>query len=124
MTHEIRSEVAGAKNVRGSLTIRIPETLATIYMPEIVERFYTDNPRVKLNFINCSDLQLREELNSGRIDLAYLMTDAIHLKDVNVHMLRIEKLILIAGPAHPLSQKTKVKPDDLNGQTLLLPKTD
>lgn len=124
MTHEIRAEVAGAENVRGSLTIRIPETLATIYMPQVVERFYADNPQVKLNFINCSDLQLREELNSGRIDLAYLMTDAIHLKEVNVHMLRIEDLILMAGPAHPLAQKTNVMPEHLNGQTVLLPKTD
>lgn len=124
MTDEIRSEVTGAKDVRGALTIRIPETLATVYMPEVVERFYGDNPRVKLNFINCSDLQLREELNSGRIDLAFLLTDAIHMKEVNVRMLRSEGLVLVAGPAHSLSRQGKVMPDDLHGQTVMLPKTD
>lgn len=124
MTDEIRSEVTGAKNVRGSLTIRIPETLAAVYMPEVVDRFHGDNPQVKLNFINCSDLQLREELNSGRIDLAFLMTDSIHLGEVNVRMLKTERLVFISSPTHPLSGKKKVMLNDFNGQTALLPRTD
>ena len=124
MAAEIRSELTSDKNFRGSLTIRIPETLASVYMPEVVERFYKDHPLVKLNLINCSDVQLREELNSGRIDLAFLMTDSIHLKEVNVRMLKTENLILISGPAHPLAKKKKVLQNDLKGQTLLLPKTD
>lgn len=124
MTAEIRTEVAGVKNVHGSLTIRIPETLADVYMPEVVDRFHKDNPQVKLNFINCSDLQLREELNSGRIDLAFLMTDAIHFREVNVQMLKTEKLIFVAGPAHPLAGKRKVTLGDFDGRTVLLPRTD
>ena len=124
MTAEIRSEVTGATDVRGALTIRTPETLAAVYMPEVVARFHRDHPRVRLNFINCSDLQLREELNSGRIDLAFLMIDAVFLKAVNVRMLRTEDLVLVAGPDHPLARRRGVLPDDLDGQTILLPKTD
>ena len=124
MTDEIRSEMTGAKNVRGSLTIRIPETLADRYMPQVVHRFCADNPHVKLNFINCSDRQLREELNSGRIDLAFLMTDAVKLAEVNVKMLKTENLIFISGPKHPLCRKKRVVYADLDGQTVLLPKTD
>ncbi len=124
MTAEIRSEVTGAQNVRGALTIRVPETLAAVDMPEVVDRFHRDNPKVNLNFINCSDLQLREELNSGRIDLAFLMIDAIYLKEVNVRLLRTENLILVAGPDHVLAGQDRVEPDDLQARTVLLPKTD
>ncbi len=124
MTKEIRSEVTGAQYTRGSLTIRIPETLATVYMPEVVDRFHRENPEVKLIFINCSDLQLREELNSGRIDLAFLMTDSIRFSELNVHMLKTENLILISGPAHPLAEQKKVTLNDLEGRTVLLPRTD
>ncbi len=124
MTDEIRSEVSGAKNVSGALTIRVPETLATVYIPQVVERFYAENPQVRLNLINCSDLQLREELNSGRIDLAFLMTDAIHLKEVNMHLLKTENLILVSSSSHPLANLKTVKLKHLDGQTLLLPKTD
>ena len=124
MTEEIRTDVTGAKTVRGSLTIRIPETIASVYMPDVVERFHAENPEVKLKLINCSDLQLREELNSGRIDLAFLMTDSVHFSEVNVRMLRTEKLILVSGPSHSLSKQKKITLRDLNGRTALLPKTD
>lgn len=124
MTAEIHSEVTGATNVHGALTIRIPETLASVYLPAVVSRFHADNPEVKLNLINCSDLRLREELNSGRIDLAFLMTDAVHLKAVNVRMLGSEALVLVAGREHPLIRRETVGFTDLKDQTLLLPKTD
>jgi DNA-binding transcriptional LysR family regulator len=102
MTAEIRSEMAGVRDMRGALTIRMPETLAAVYMPDVVNRFHRDNPRVRLNFMNCSDLELREGLNSGRIDIAFLMIDAVYLKEVNVRLLRTEALILVAGPGHPI----------------------
>ncbi len=124
MTEEIRSELTGAASIRGSLTIRTPETLASVYMPDVVDRFHEENPDVKLVFINCTDRQLREELNSGRIDLAFLMTDSIRIPEVNVHMLKTEHLILASGPTHPFAARKKTTLPDLDGQTVLLPRTD
>ena len=124
MTKEIRSELSDSRYTRGNLTIRVPETLAGFYMPSIVSHFHKMNPKVKLTFINCTDRQLKEELNSGRIDLAFLMTDSIHFKDVNVRLLRTLKLQLVSSPLHPMANKKKVLLSDLEGQTVLLPKTD
>ncbi len=124
MTEEIRSEVTGAASARGSLTIRTPETLASVYMPEVVDSFHEENPDVKLVFINCTDRELREELNSGRIDLAFLITDSIRIPDVSVHMLKTENLILVSGPTHPLAALENASLSDLKAQTVLLPRTD
>ena len=124
MTEEIRSEVAGEAYVHGNLTIRVPETLAAVYMPQIVDRFYQQHPEVRLIFINCSDRQLREELNSGRIDLAFLIIDTVHFSEVNVRMLKTEPLALISGPSHPLTGLKRVMLSNLQSQTLLLPRTD
>ena len=73
---------------------------------------------------NCSDEELREELNSGRIDLAFLLTDGFALKAVNVKRLKTEALALVCGPDHPLARHPDRSPDRLAGHTLLLPKTD
>jgi len=124
MTREIRSEFSSDQYVRGSLTLRVPETLASVYMPAVIERFHSDHPKVRLQLINCSDERLREELNSGRIDLAFLLTDSIHWDAVNVKHLRTEKLVMVAGPTHPLSRKKEIALTDLAEQTLLLPRTD
>jgi DNA-binding transcriptional LysR family regulator len=124
MTREIRSEFSSDQYVQGALTLRVPETLASVYMPAVIERFHKKHPKVRLQLINCSDERLREELNSGRIDLAFLLTDSIHWKAVNVKHLRTEKLVFVAGPAHPLSRQKKIALASLAGQTLLLPRTD
>jgi DNA-binding transcriptional LysR family regulator len=124
MTEEIRSEVAAESHLRGSLTVRVPETLASVYMPTIVERFYGEHPQVGLNFINCTDRQLREELDSGRIDLAFLIIEAVNFGKVNVRLLKNEPLSLVSGPRHPLASKKRVRLCDLDSQTLLMPKTD
>jgi hypothetical protein len=107
-----------------ALTVRVSETLASVYMPAVIDRFHNEHPKCKLNLINCSDEQLREELNSGRIDLAFLLTDSIHWRAVNVKHLKTEKLVIVAGPAHQLSRQTEVALTSLTGHTLLLPKTD
>lgn len=124
MTEEIRSEIAGEQYIRGSLTIRMPESLAAEYMPEVIERYQHKYPEVALSFINCSDLELARELNSGRIDLALLMTDDMTLNDVNIHFLKAEPLALCASPSHPLATSDTITAHKLDGHMLLLPRTD
>lgn len=124
MTDEIRSEIAGERYARGSLTIRMPETLAAVYMPPIIEEFNREFPEVRLVFINCSDVQLSRELNSGSIDLAFLMTDDVHMKDVKVVFLTTLELVLASSPRHPLAAREVVELADLADQTILYPKTD
>ncbi len=124
MTDEIRSEVVGERYAHGSLTIRMPETLAAVYMPLAIEQFNQEYPDVRLSFINCSDQQLSRELNSGSIDLAFLMTDDVHIKDVNVVFLKTLELVLAASPDHPLATGAFILPSDLTDQTILYPRTD
>ena len=124
MSREVRNEISAGTQSRGSLTVRVPETLARVYMTRVIQSFHQHHPRVGLEFINCSDTRLREELNSGRIDLAFLMTDSVTFKQVNVRMLKTEHLVLASGPSHTLAAKERIRLQDLKGQTLLLPKTD
>lgn len=124
MTDEIRSVVAGEQYLHGSLTIRMPESLANTYMPIVVEKYQDWYPDVRLNFINCSDRELAKELSSGRIDIALLMTDDVSMNDVNIDYLKTESLALCSSPYHPLAQKDCIYPVDLTNQLLLLPKTD
>jgi len=124
MTAEMRSVVSGEKDLQGSLTIRMPETLAAVYMPEVIARYREHYPDVRLDFINCSDRDLARELNTGRIDLALLLTDDMTMKDVTLDYLKTEPLALCCAPDHPLAGRESVAPADLQGQLLLLPKTD
>ena len=124
MTDEMRAEVVGKRYARGNLTIRMPDTLATVYMPLVIEQFDREFPEVELSFIHCSDYKLSRELNAGSIDLAFLMTDDVHIQDVNIDFLTSLELVLAAAPDHSLAFATDLQPRDLTGQTILYPKTD
>jgi DNA-binding transcriptional LysR family regulator len=93
-------------------------------MVPVIEEFNRDYPEARLIFINCADRQLARELNAGSIDLAFLMTDELQMKDVQVVSLKSEELVLAAAPGHPLAAKDHLAPADLVGQTILYPKTD
>lgn len=121
---EMRSDVASTNQLQGSLTIRMPETLAAAYMPEVVTRYHTENPDVQINFINCNDARLREELNSGSIDLAFLLTDEMLGEHVTVSVLGAESLSLVAGAGHSLAAKTQVTNADLQGESILFMRVD
>ena len=124
MTLEIQSQFLEDQDIRGALTIRLPETIASVYMPSIIQDFHGDHPKVKLEFVNCSDRHLQEELSSGRIDAAFLITGDLSFKNVNIKRLKRERLILGSSPSHPLADYPALSWEDLNDQTLLLPKTD
>ncbi len=124
MTDEVRSEVGSKQYLQGSLTIRMPESLAAKYMPEVIVRYNHEFPDVRLNFINCSDRELARELTTGHIDVALLMTDDMTMSDVNIRYLKTEPLRLCCSPTHSLTQHKHVTPVELQNQLLLLPKTD
>ncbi len=128
MEDEIYSAVSNEGFDQGYLTIRIPETVATKYFPDIITRYHQEYPRVRVDCINCSDHALPRELNSGRIDLAFLMTDSLHMENVKVRYLKNEKMVLVGSPNHPLvknSLKGKTMSlADLDHQTFLLATTD
>lgn len=124
ITDELRSEVAGRRYARGNLTVRMPETLANVYMVPVIEEFYREFPEVRLTFINCADRQLAREFNAGSIDLAFLMTDELQMQDVKVVELKREELVLAAAPEHPLASRAGLVPGDLAGETILYPRTD
>mgnify|MGYP001546097804 CR=1 FL=1 len=124
MTEAVRCEVAGGHGGQGSLTIRVPETLAVHFLPEIVARFHAEHPNVQLNLINCDDMTLPEELRSGRIDLAFLLTAIVKRHDVTVEFLRTEPLALALPPSHPFAELDSISPSDLHGQTVLMCRTD
>lgn len=124
MADEVRAEVTGRTSLAGSLTIRMPETLAAHYMPEVIERFHTIHPDVEVLFINCDDRRLREELNSGRIDLAFLLTDMLHFGNVTTTLLGIAPLALVVSPDHPLAARPRIGSTELAGQTMLYLRVD
>lgn len=117
---EGRAAVGQNATPSGPLRIGTPESVLTYRLPRILGRFRKLYPKVELNFRPYLDLGLVRLIESGELDLAVWMEDAVQQDRLKAMRLRNEKLVFIAAPEHPLARKKRVTPHDLAGQTLLL----
>ena len=121
---ETFAQVSGASASQGLLTVRAPQSVATRYLPEVIRRFGERFPQVNLDISTCAFHNLRQELGSGIVDVAFLLSDTFVARELNGEMMQTESLGLFVGAGHALAGREAVKLTDLAGETLILPKHD
>ena len=124
MAEETYIATTGRGVLEGSLSIRVPQTIATYYLPGILVDFQKRHPKVRLEFRSCTAYRLVHELTTGAIDLSFLMTESILSENLEKELLGFEDLVLVLQTGHPLAQQGIADITCLEGQTLLVPKTD
>jgi DNA-binding transcriptional LysR family regulator len=117
---QAHASVSQSSAPAGPLRIGSPESIMAYRLPEIIGRFRKLYPKVELSFRPYSDATLSHLLESGKLDLAVWMRDAVKCDQLTSLRLRDEKVLLVGEPAHELAVKRRVRPQDLAGQTLLL----
>lgn len=121
---EIFANVSGWKEPHGSISIRIPQSVGTYLLPSVLSAFHTKFPKVGFDISTCAYHSLQHELKTGITDVAFLLADSIHFSELKVELLRIEPLVLVSGPDHPLAKQSTMHIQDLGGQSIYLPKHD
>lgn len=59
----------GARELRGTLRIAMPETLLSYRMPEVLKKFRKTAPNVKLSLQTSNCYEIREQIRNGNVDL-------------------------------------------------------
>jgi DNA-binding transcriptional LysR family regulator len=121
---EALAEINGKAESPGLLTLRMPQTIATYYLPSVLNEFARRFPQIHLDVSSCAFYSLAHELSIGTVDLAFLLTDTISTAQLDFELLKVQPLNLVASPLHPLANRDMVTYKDLQGQTLFLPKAD
>ncbi len=124
LTEEAKAEVVGGSDSTGSLTIRLPESLGVQRFPEIIKRFVDRFPRIRLDIINCAYAGLEKDLRKGITDLAFLLNNSLDASDLVIEAVGFEPLLVVAHSAHPLAGRSAVHGADLDGERLLLSRSD
>lgn len=119
---EIRSEITDQTEPQGSLSIRIPETVSTYYLPPVLKTFRQRYPRVSFNFNSCTYYSLQQELQSGLTNLAFLITsEEFRASGLEVERLLTLPLVIVTHPENPLASRPGVRAQDMQDVPILLP---
>jgi DNA-binding transcriptional LysR family regulator len=119
----------GSGEVTGSLTVSAPETLLTYRLPKLLAIFHERHPKVRLSVRPSAIGRLvgsaRKAVAEGRMDVAFVLDAPLSGRgrqaDLAVETLIAEEVSVIAPTSHPLVSAPTVLPQDLRGETVLLP---
>jgi DNA-binding transcriptional LysR family regulator len=121
---EALADVAGRQDSTGSLTIRMPQTVATYHLPQVLEMFQSQRPNIRMDVTSCALYSLEHELQIGTVDIAFLLAESVQSSKLEWELLTVEELVVVAAPQIPLAAKSSVGYRDLSGISLFLPKAD
>lgn len=124
LEEETRFELKGEGQPRGSLTIRMPESLGIYRFPPVIKEFVSKHPGVRLTFTACTHEGLQQDLRKGVTDIGFLLTESINDADLESEVLGFENIMLVAATGHPLTIKRQVRANDLREETFLFSKVD
>jgi DNA-binding transcriptional LysR family regulator len=119
----------GSDEVTGSLTVSAPETLITYRLPKLLALFHERHPKVRLSVRPSTIGRLvgsaRRAVEDGIVDVAFVLDEPlderVRLVDLAVETLAAEDIAIIAPASHALASSPVVLPQDLHGETVLLP---
>ncbi len=121
---EAVAKVSETKTPQGKLSLRIPQTLGTYFLPDILQEFYKSYPSIDFDVASCEYQNLPNELKTGITDIAFLLADAVDFSELKTEFLGTVTLVVLSAPNHNLAQKKRVSITDLSGETIFLPKHD
>lgn len=88
------------KNPQGSIRIGAPESLMMYRLYPIIKAYKSAYPQVEISIINDPCELLWENLFSGKLDLSFLLQPVCNYPNLNVTLLKEEKMCLVAPTGH------------------------
>lgn len=123
LSSEAKNAVLSDETPSGSLTIGAAESLCVIRLPEILKEYRKLYPQVEvsLKFGSCADF--RHLLCDNVIDVAFSLGTRMVSEDFVTEIEFSEPMMLLTAPGHPLINKEKVFPCDIEKEPLILTET-
>jgi len=104
---------------RGYLRIDASETFGTHYLPFIIDCFSRLNPRLKITINTLTNKEVVQRTVVRANDLGFISFSVEHRKLVLQTILE-EDLVIIVPPDHDFVKKDRLKPKDLEGQSVIM----
>jgi DNA-binding transcriptional LysR family regulator len=106
----------------GHIRLGVTEPTASYRLPEILKRFLSDYPNIRISVEFGNTPTLSERILKGDIDVALCSAPDLGT-ELYFEPLFKEEFVVLMPDDHPLAGKTNVTPEDLQGHRLLITST-
>src|SRR3954454_7245140 len=94
--------------LRGTLHVGAEQCIGVIYVPALLARFRAAYPGVEIQLRQCGSMLLLEELQAGRLDVAFVATSGRMAENVELLPLATEPMVLVCHPDHRLAKRREI----------------
>ena len=108
----------------GSVRIGITDSLFELLMKNILIQYHARFPKVNLELLVDTTVNLTHQLQQGSIDAACIIDDAVSSAEWHIWHRTEVPIVLVANPNHPLSQQASISLEDLSGSELIMMERD
>src|SRR5579863_7866310 len=103
----------------GQLRLALLPTIGPYLLPQIALKLRKALPRLELMLYEYQTEPMLERLHNGDIDLGILALP-VHVEGLATRALYEEPFVAALPAGHPLAARTRIRVEDLKGETLLL----
>lgn len=102
-----------------NLHIHASESFGVYYLQPIINQFNKSNPEIHVTIDILSNRQVVENTVNLQNDLGFI-SSAVHNKKLIIREVLKDELVIIVPPDHPLSDRERLEPWDLEGQVMIM----
>jgi DNA-binding transcriptional LysR family regulator len=115
-----REAVAAVQGLmRGTLSVGTEQCLTGVNVPALLARFRSAHPQVEIRLRQAGSTALAEDVQAGRLDLAFVALSGAVPDGVRLRPLAREPMVLLCHPDHPLATEERVPVDKLGGEAFV-----
>ena len=111
------SEIRGL--VRGNLNIAAYSSIASHWLPAIIQEFNKDYPNITINLLDGVWQEVENNLTAQKADIGFYSYQPV-IKHQWIP-LREDPMVLVVPENHPFSQKQFIRLSDVETETLIMP---
>jgi DNA-binding transcriptional LysR family regulator len=109
--HELQPLTAGALRIAAALSV------CTYLMPEVMESYKTENPKVMVHLRSGNSMQVLKMVLDGEADIG--VARSLNHPEVETMTLRDDPLILVGDPAHPMAANRRAHLEEVEAWPLI-----
>ncbi len=116
---QLRGQVASLQGLAGgSVRIGGGATAVSFILPEAIAAFQRDHPGIRFQLKEAGSAEVVRDVLDGALELG-VVTLPVNSRELTIHALRSDRIVLVAPPAHPLTRRERVTVNDLGGHAFV-----
>lgn len=120
LINESKAAISSKDIPKGMLKIGIVESLCTIILPELLESYKIQYPKVEIIIKLGTCSTLRNMLKDNKVDLIFILGETVEDSDLVSYISYNEPMALLASSTNHLSNKNDLTLEDISSEPLIL----